>query len=195
MKSRELGLKAVDPCGHDLGIVGLGDIGLAIARKCEAALDMKIHYQGPRRKPEAEKTFAKGAIYHEDLDDMLKVVDCVVIAAPYTRETHHLLSTKEFALAKPSGLRVVNIARGKMIDEKALLEALDQGKVVGVGLDVHDNEPSVNEELRENWKVTLLPHIGVCSRTSWANFERQCWDNLDAFFETGKPITPVNRVL
>lgn len=194
MASREIGLLAKDPVGHSLGIVGLGDIGLAVARKCEAALGMKVHYQGPRRKYEAEKSLLGPAVYHETVDDMIPEVDCIVIAAPYTKETYYLLSRKQFSLAKVGGLRVVNIARGQMIDEDALLEALDCGKVVGAGLDVHANEPGVNPKLRENWKVALLPHIGVCSSSSWENFEKTNLDNLEAFFERGKPVTPVNRV-
>lgn len=190
--SRELGLLADDPCGKVLGIVGLGDIGLEIAKKCEAAYGMKVHYFGPRRKPEAEKTLRNGARYHDSLSAMIPEVDCIVLAAPYIKETHHMLSTAQFALAKPSGLRVVNIARGKMINEDALLEAMEKKQVIGVGLDVHDNEPGVNERLRDNWKVTLLPHIGVCSHSSWENFEKQCWDNLEAYFDTGKPLTPVH---
>lgn len=187
MASREIGLVAKDPVGQSLGIVGLGDIGLAIARKCEVALGMKIHYQGPRRKREAEGIWT----YHTTVDKMIPVVDCIVLAAPYTKETHHLLSRKQFSLAKKSGLRVVNIARGQMIDENALLEALDNGSVVGAGLDVHVGEPGVNPRLKENWKVALLPHIGVCSNTSWENFEKMNLDNLEAFFETGRPLTPV----
>lgn len=192
--SRELGPEAVDPCGQNLGVVGLGDIGLAIAQKCEAALGMNIHYQGPRRKESAERTLRRGAVYHSSVEHMIPHVDCIVLAAPYTEETHHLLSKKQFSLAKTKGLRVVNIARGKMIDEDALLEALESKRVVGVGLDVHDNEPGVNLKLRENWKVTLLPHIGVCSGTSWQNFEKTNLDNLEAFLKDGKPLTPVNEV-
>lgn len=194
MRSRSLGMQAVDPLGKTLGIVGLGDIGLTIAKKCEAAFGLKIRYCGPRRKPVAEASLAGGAIYHSLLHEMIPEVDCVVIAAPYTAKTHHLLSAKEFSLAKKEGLRVVNVARGKMIDEVALLDSLQDGRVVGVGLDVHENEPEVNERLRDDWKVTLLPHIGVCSRTSWANFERQQLDNLEAFLRTGKPCSPVNSV-
>ncbi|KUL85498.1 hypothetical protein ZTR_06737 [Talaromyces verruculosus] len=193
-KSRELGTKAVDPAGMVLGVIGMGDIGIAIAQKCEAALGMKIVYQGPRRKPDAEARLKGGAIYYLDLLEMLAVVDCVVVAAPYTPATHHLLSQREFGVAKEAGLRVVNIARGKMIDEEALVSALEAGEVIGIGLDVHENEPKLHDKLRENWMVTLLPHIGVCSGTSWANFEAENWNNLEAFLETGKPKTPVNRV-
>lgn len=189
--SRQLGLTASDPSGKSLGIVGLGNIGLAIAQKCEIAWGMKIHYQGPRRNICAERTLKNGAKYHSQISDMIPELDCIVLAAPYSDATHHLLSTNEFALAKKTGLRVVNIARGKMIDEEALIEALSQGKVVGAGLDVHEMEPAVNSNLRDNWKVTLLPHIGVCSATSWQNFEQVNLDNLEAFFTTGRPISYV----
>lgn len=193
-RSREIGLKAVDPYGKSIGIVGLGDIGLAIAKKCEAAYGMKVHYQGPRRKVDAELALRNGAVYHSSLNDIISVVDCIVLAAPYTGATHHLLSTKQFALAKEEGLRVVNIARGAMIDEDALLAALESGRVVGAGLDVHANEPGVNPKLKDDWRVTLLPHIGVASRTSWDNFERINLDNVEAFFTVGVPVTPVNKI-
>jgi lactate dehydrogenase-like 2-hydroxyacid dehydrogenase len=193
-KSRELGLVAQDPGEKALGIVGLGDIGLAIAMKCEAAFGMRVHYQGPRQKVKAEQKLRGGAMYHDSVEDMIPLVDCIVLAAPYTPETHHILSTRQFALAKKDGLRVVNIARGKMIDEEALLQALEDGQVVGAGLDVHGSEPGVNPRLAENHKVTLLPHIGVCSRTSWENFERMNLDNLEAFLRDGIPVTPVNKV-
>ncbi|USP79390.1 D-amino-acid oxidase [Curvularia clavata] len=165
MKSRELGPIAVDPTNKTLGIVGLGAIGLAVAQKCEAVFGMKIHYQGPRPKPAVEKLLSHGAVYHSTVEDMIPEIDCIVLAAPYNKETHHLLSHKQFALAKKEGLRVVNIARGAMIDEDALIEALESGRVPGAGLDVHASEPEVNPKLKDNWKVALLPHIGVCSKT------------------------------
>jgi len=156
---------------------------------------MKIHYHGPRRKPDAEKLFSgQPVVYHSSVDEMIPHVDCILLAAPYTPATHHLLSAKQFSLAKKSGLRVVNIARGQMIDEEALLHALERGEVVGAGLDVHANEPGVNPKLNDNWRVTLLPHIGVCSSTSWKNFDRINLDNVEAFFTTGKPVTPVNHI-
>ncbi|KAL2835826.1 glyoxylate reductase [Aspergillus pseudoustus] len=197
MASRALGADSsvvVDPTHKALGIVGLGDIGLAIARKCEAAFGMKMHYQGPRRKPDAEALLRHGAVYYTSVNEMIRHVDCILLAAPYTPTTHHLLSREQFALAKPGGLRVVNIARGKMIDEDALLEALQTGRVVGAGLDVHANEPGINPALKDNWRVTVLPHIGVCSATSWEMFEKINLDNLMAFLETGRPLTPVNEI-
>lgn len=194
LASRNLGLKAIDPCGKVLGVVGLGDIGLSVAQKCESALGMKVHYQGRNPKPEAEKSLKGGATYHERLDSLLSVSDCVVLACPYSEETHHLLSYEQFALAKEGGLRVVNIARGQMINEDALIDGLEKGSVVGVGLDVHANEPGINPKFKDDWRVTVLPHIGVCSQTSWENFERVNLDNVEAYFTTGKPLTPVNDI-
>ncbi|CAG9953344.1 unnamed protein product [Clonostachys rosea f. rosea IK726] len=194
LQSRDLGQKAVDPTGKTLGIVGLGDIGLGIAQKCEAAFQMKIRYQGPRQKPQAEESLKGRAIYHSTVDEMIPHVDCIILAAPYTSDTHHILSKRQFELAKSEGIRVVNVARGKMIDDDALLEALETGRVVGAGLDVHTNEPGINPKLRDNWRVTVLPHIGVCSATSWENFEKINLDNIEAYFTSGEPITPVNNI-
>jgi lactate dehydrogenase-like 2-hydroxyacid dehydrogenase len=94
------------------------------------------------------------------------------------------------------GVRIVNIARGKLIDEEALLCAMDEGKVVGLGVDVHEHEPEVNPRLKANYMTTLLPHIGVCSKTSWRNFETNCIKNLEAYFygDDGLPVTPVNYI-
>jgi lactate dehydrogenase-like 2-hydroxyacid dehydrogenase len=192
--SRDLGLKAVDPIGKVVGVVGLGAIGLSVAQKCEAALGTRIHYHGPRRKPQAEQTLRHGAVYHEDLNSLIAATDCLVLACPYTGETHHLLSHTQLTCAKIEGLRVVNIARGQMIDEDALIAALEKGRVVGIGLDVHADEPGINPRFKDDWRVTVLPHIGVCSGTSWENFEKVNLDNLEAFFTTGKPLTPVNDI-
>lgn len=102
-----------------------------------------------------------------------------------------MFDARAFNLMK-SGVRIVNIARGPLIDEEALVAAMDIGKVIGVGLDVHENEPHVHPRLRENYMVTLLPHIGVCSKASWRNFESNCIRNLEAFFHgDGNPVTPV----
>lgn len=192
--SRALGLKAVDPLGATLGVVGLGDIGAAAARKAVAALGMKVCYYSRRRDVARERAVGAAVTYCASLEDLLRVADCVLLACPYTPATHHMLSTDQFALAKEGGMRIVNIARGRLIDESALLQAMYEGKVVGVGLDVHENEPGINPAWQDNYMVTVLPHIGVCSRTSWDLFEKVCWDNAEAYFSTGKALTPVNSV-
>ncbi|TVY81201.1 putative 2-hydroxyacid dehydrogenase [Lachnellula suecica] len=192
---RSLGMKAVDPLGTTLGIVGLGDIGTRIARKAALGLGMKLCYHNRQRNIDRESQIGTEILYCPSLAELLQISDCVVLACPYTPSTHHMLSTEQFELAKESGMRIVNIARGRLIDEVALLQALRDEKVVGVGLDVHENEPGVNENWSDNYMVTLLPHIGVCSRTTWKGFDKVCWDNAEAFFDTGKPCTPVNTIL
>ena len=188
--SRQLSRIAEDPSGHVLAVIGLGDIGLAIAQRAEA-FGMQIHYFSPSRKPKAEATFRTAVTYHTSLESALRVADCICLACPYSRKTHHMLSEREFNLMKP-GVRIVNIARGPLIDEEALIAAMEQGKVIGVGLDVHENEPHVHPRLKDNYMTTLLPHIGVCSKASWRNFESNCIKNLEAYFYgEGKPITPV----
>ncbi|RDW78257.1 hypothetical protein BP5796_06109 [Coleophoma crateriformis] len=193
--SRALGTKAVDPLGTTLGVIGLGDIGIRTAQKAALGLGMKLCYYNRRRDLEREKRVGVDITYCESLVELLKVSDCVLVACPYTLATHHMLSTKEFNLAKEGGMRIVNIARGKLIDEAAMMQAIKDEKVVGVGLDVHENEPGINEAWSEDFMATVLPHIGVCSRTSWDGFEKVCWENVEAFLETGKPLNPVNTII
>jgi len=195
-RSRELGRVAMDPSKQVLGIVGLGDIGLAIAKKAALALGMEVHYHSPHQKPSAELALPHGATYHATLEELLKVSDCICLACPYNETTHHLLSASQFKLAKASGMRIVNVARGKLVDESALVDAMKSGKVVGWAADVHENEPSLHSDLEQDYMTTLLPHIGVCSKSSWLNFDQKCLENLEEFFfGTGRqPLMPLNRI-
>ncbi|KAH9899053.1 glyoxylate reductase [Xylariomycetidae sp. FL2044] len=198
--SREIGTMALDPCGQVLGVVGMGDIGLAIARKAALALDMKIHYFNRRRRPEAEAKLPEGATYHDSLDSLAEAADCLCLACPLTPETKHMISAPLLSRLAEGGkenrkIRIVNIARGGLIDEDALLDAMDRGQVVGVGLDVHANEPGINPRLRENYRVTVLPHIGVASHTSWKKFDEVNIRNLNEFFFGDRSkVTMVNRI-
>lgn len=126
-----------DPNGGILGVIGLGEIGTAAATRARA-LGMSIHYFNRTRKPEAEKALG-GAEYHKDLESLLRISDCVLVACPHSQETHHLLNKETFKLMKKGG-RVVNIARGKVIDEDALVDALEDGMISSVGLDVFHDE-------------------------------------------------------
>lgn len=108
--------------------------------------------------------------YCASLDELLKKFDCVVLACPYTTAIHHILSTGQFRLAKEDGMRIVDIARGRLIDEAALLEAVQDGLVVGVGLDVH-----ADLGLRRLKMIIWLRYClikGVCSRTSGEEFDK-----------------------
>ncbi|EGD93145.1 2-hydroxyacid dehydrogenase [Trichophyton tonsurans CBS 112818] len=186
---------AQNPRGRLLGIVGLGEIGQAVAERAQRALGMAIHYFGRRRKSAAVEQRLGGAVYHARLESLLAVADCVVLACPHTEETHHLLNARTFALMK-KGVRVVNVGRGKCVDEEALADALEAGIVSAAGLDVYEEEPRINERLLDSWQVTLMPHIGGATVDTQANFERIAMDNLESFFfGDGKPVTPVNVLI
>lgn len=192
--SRQLGPKAEDPCGQVLGVVGMGDIGTRIAVKCAAALGMRVAYYNRRRNAAAEEKLAAlgcEAVYHDSLESLLQEADCLCLACPLTKETRGMLGKETLRLVKASGVRIVNIARGGLIDEDALIEAMDDGRVLGVGLDVHANEPGVNPKLRDNWMTTLLPHIGVCSNSTWREFDRVTFENLENWFYGDRSKVPV----
>ncbi|KAK2748521.1 hypothetical protein FQN57_000654 [Myotisia sp. PD_48] len=184
---------AQNPRDKVLGIIGMGEIGQAVAQRA-LALGMTIHYFSRTRKNSAIEEKLGNAVFHPELASLLGVADCLVLACPHTPETHHLLNADTFKQMK-RGVRVVNVGRGKCVDEEALADAIDDGIVAGVGLDVYHDEPTINPRLLKNWNITLLPHIGGGSRDTVGNFEKLAMDNIEAFFlGDGKPITPVNKV-
>ncbi|KAF2461642.1 hypothetical protein BDY21DRAFT_383581 [Lineolata rhizophorae] len=169
------------PRGDVLGVVGLGAVGAVAARRAAAALGIRVEELG-------------GAVWYASLDEMLGVVDAVVLACPHNEETHHLLNERTFGLMKKGG-RVVNVGRGKCLDEAALAEALERGIAGAVGLDVFENEPEVHPKLLGDWRVTLLPHIGGGTVDTNGNFECIAMENIEAYsLGNGKPLTPVNEV-
>ncbi|KAF2186647.1 D-mandelate dehydrogenase-like protein [Zopfia rhizophila CBS 207.26] len=170
-----------------LGIIGLGKIGYRIAQKASTAFEMKIWYHDLVRFPEREKEV--GAKWCESLEELLAKADCVLLATPYAGEV--LLSTPQFQMFKP-GARIVNIARGRLIDEDALVEALESGQISAAGLDVHANEPVVNPKLAQRENVMVLSHTAGASVESHIGFERLGIENLISFMEGRGAITPVN---
>lgn len=198
---REVGAMAVDPTGQVLGVVGMGCIGLAIAKKAAAALGMEIHYHNRTRRRDAEGEILSpdgtrpGATFHDTFESLLEVADCICLACPLTNDTKHLISAVALGRIKDRKIRIVNIARGGLINEDDLLAAMDRDQVIGVGLDVHADEPGINPKLTNNFKVTVLPHIGVASRTSWKNFDEVGLRNLhEFFFGDRQKVTCVNKV-
>jgi lactate dehydrogenase-like 2-hydroxyacid dehydrogenase len=164
-----------------LGIVGLGRIGARIAEKATAAFGMKVSYFDVVRIPEREQQ-AGNAIWCATLKELLQKSDCIVLCTPFSGTT--LLSTQEFQHMK-RGARLVNIARGKLVDEEALNVALDQGVVGAAGLDVHGNEPWVDERLANRRNVMLLAHTAGASVESHVGFERLGMENLLGWLERG----------
>jgi lactate dehydrogenase-like 2-hydroxyacid dehydrogenase len=170
-----------NPSGNVLGIVGLGRIGVRIAEKCKAALNMEVAYFDVVRMKERED--ALGARWCETLEELLATSDAIVLATPFSGK--QLLGQKEFGQMK-RGTRLINIARGKLIDEDALIEALDNGTVSAAGLDVHADEPRVNKELAGRRNVMGLSHTAGASVESHVGFERLGMENLLGWLEKGE---------
>ena len=188
---QQIPFAAHNPRGHTLGIVGLGNIGHAIAKKCHAALGMKIKYHDILQKtPEMERE--ADATFYPSLEQMLRESDCVLIATPYTGRP--LLNAHTLSLL-PTGARVVNIARGICIDEDALADALESKHISAAGLDVHAHEPRVSERLSKMFNVTLTSHTGGGSIETAMGFERLVMENVDAVLEGREALTAVNQKL
>jgi glyoxylate reductase len=157
------GFIGIELHGAAAGIIGLGRIGQAFARKVKAC-GMKIHYYGRNRiEPEIEDEL--NATFHSELDDMLPEIDALSVHCPLTNETHHLIGKHELNLM-PSHAVLINTARGPIVDESALAEALHNASIGGAGLDVFENEPEIHPRLLDAPNTVLLPHIGSATEKS-----------------------------
>jgi lactate dehydrogenase-like 2-hydroxyacid dehydrogenase len=169
--------------GKKLGIVGMGGVGRAIARRA-AGFDMEVRYNSRRRVPEVSHEF------EESLTKLAHWADFLVVSAPGGPETRHLISAEVIAALGTKGY-LVNISRGTLVDEQALVQALTAGKVAGAALDVFENEPSVPEALLAMENVVLLPHIASSTMETFAAMETLVLKNLRNFFKTGRLLTPI----
>ncbi|HLJ02656.1 MAG TPA: D-glycerate dehydrogenase [Solirubrobacteraceae bacterium] len=175
--------------GKTLGIVGLGGIGAATARRARA-FGMDIVYSGRRRAATELEASLGGARYLE-LDELLESSDVVSLHCPLTAETRHLIDAGRLALMKPSAY-LVNTARGPIVDEAALADALRAGTIHGAALDVFEHEPDVHPGLLELDNVVLVPHLGsatIETRTAMAVLAAR---NALAMLRGEEPLTPVN---
>lgn len=191
-----VGSISYNPRGHILGIVGLGNISKLLARKARLALGMKIHYYDVvRSPPEVEAELE--ATFHPTLPELLALADCVSLHTPLNAHTQDLISTEAFAAMK-DGVRLINTARGQVVNEDALIAALKSGKVAAAGLDVHYNEPQVSKELAAMDNVTLTCHNGGAAITTRIKFELKAMENILQVVDErgefcGEPFTAVNR--
>ena len=143
--------------GKRLGIVGMGRIGQALARRAKA-FGMQVHYHN--RKPVSPRIEEElGATWWDDLDEMISRMDVISLNCPATKDTHHLLNADRLARLQPHAI-LINTARGELIDEAALSDAVARRGVYGVGLDVFENEPAIHPGLLGHPNVVLLPHLG-----------------------------------
>jgi lactate dehydrogenase-like 2-hydroxyacid dehydrogenase len=168
--------------GARLGIIGMGRVGRAFAAKARG-FDMDIHYYN---RSELTADQASGAIYHQSVESLLDVADFLSLHCPATPETTNLMNADRFALL-PQGAVVVNTARGALVDEAALLDALSEGRVAAAGLDCFQTEPGGNPAFAAHDNIFMLPHIGSATRTTRDAMGFRALDNLDAFFAGKTP--------
>jgi len=174
----------VTPKGKTVGIVGLGRIGKAIAKRL-VAFDMRVVYHGRKQKADYAWPFFK------DLEMMAAHADYLVLSCPGGPDTHHIVNARVLDALGPKGY-VINVARGTVIDEEALVDALVHKRIAGAGLDVYEREPNVPDALKSLDNVVLLPHIGSATIETRTIMGEIVLANLEAHF-SGKPlITPVS---
>jgi glyoxylate reductase len=173
--------------GKRLGIVGMGRIGQAVARRAKA-FGLQIHYHNRRRvAPRIEEEL--NATYWESLDQMLVRMDIVSINCPHTPATYHLLSARRLKLIRPQAY-IVNTARGEVIDENALARLIEAGEMAGAGLDVFEHEPAVSPKLvklARAGKVVLLPHLGSATLEGRVDMGEKVIVNIRTFMDGHRP--------
>jgi gluconate 2-dehydrogenase len=171
-----------------LGIIGMGRIGQAIARRA-MGFDMRVIYHNRARLPEADEK-RLGATWVER-DALLAEADFVVVMAPYSPATHHLIGAAEIAKMKPTAV-LVNTARGGVVDDAALAQALKEKRIAAAGLDVFEGEPRVNPGYLGLRNVVMTPHVGSASRATRMLMCNTAVANLAAVLEGREPPNPVN---
>lgn len=171
--------------GRCIGVVGLGRVGLAIARRAHFGFDMEIRYTS-----RTQKTLNFPATHHENLVELAAASDVLVIAVPGSAETHHLIGY-EVLQAMPSHAILVNVARGDVVNEQELINALKANRIAGAGLDVYEHEPRVSPELIAMENVTLLPHLGTAALEVRTNMGMMVIENCIAFADDKPLINPV----
>jgi len=172
------GLRGRRVAGTVLGIVGMGRIGQAVAHRARA-FGMEIHYHNRRRLPEVTES-ALEARFHPDLDSLLEEIDLLSLHCPLTPKTRHLISDRRLARMK-RGSRLVNTARGGIVDEAALIKALRSGHLAGAGLDVYEAEPRLPAGLLELPNVLALPHMGSATDAARIAMGEKVLENIAAF--------------
>lgn len=174
--------------GATIGICGMGAIGQAIARRARG-FDMRVFYHC-RHRLDAAVERACGAEW-QSKDELLAGADFIVLALPYSADTRHFIGAREIALMKPSA-QLVNVARGGVVDDEALIAALRRGAIAGAALDVFENEPELDENFLGLSEVVLSPHIGSASRTTRLSMAMLAAENLKRGLLSGDPPNLVN---
>tara|TARA_A100001035_G_scaffold260519_1_gene238840 strand:- start:135 stop:1088 length:954 start_codon:yes stop_codon:yes gene_type:complete len=173
--------------GTRLGILGMGRIGQKIA-KIAKSLGMVIHYHN-RSKLNEDKE--QGAVYHDNIKSLFSVSDVLSICCPATKETENMIN-KETVEYFPKGAVITNVARGDIVEDEALIDALNRRKIYAVGLDVYKNEPNLNPGYLKIKSAFILPHLGSATKDTRIAMANLAIDNIDEFFKTGNCKNKVN---
>ena len=173
--------------GRPLGILGMGRIGQAVAERAKS-FGMKIHYYNRKKLP---SNLENGAIYHESLKSLIKISDFFSINCPANEETKKIINEKTLGYF-PNGAVIINSARGDMIDDEAMVNALKSGKVFALGLDVYNGEPDIHPQYLKLDNVFILPHLGSATEKTRLAMADLAISNIEEYFKTGKCKNTVN---
>ena len=173
--------------GSRLGILGMGRIGRAVARRAKS-FGMEIHYHNRSR---LQNDLELDAIYHDSVKSLFSVSDILSINCPATKETKNIIN-KETLEFFPEGAIITNSARGDMLDDDAVVEALRKRKIFALGLDVYNGEPNIHQGYIDHPSVFVLPHLGSATKKTRTEMANLAISNIEEFFDTGKCINKVN---
>ena len=178
--------------GKRLGIIGMGRIGQAVARRARA-FGLQIHYHNRRRVAEEIEQELE-ATYWDSLDQMLARMDIISVNCPHTPATYHLLSARRLKLLKPTSY-IVNTARGEVIDENELARMIEAGAIAGAGLDVFEHEPAINPKLIASDRVVALPHMGSATIEGRIDMGEKVIINIKTFLDGHSPPDRVHPAM
>ena len=173
--------------GSRLGILGMGRIGRAVAKRARA-FGMEIHYHNRKK---LSSNLELGAIYHKHIKSLFSVSDILSINCPATKETENIINRKTLEYF-PTGAIITNSARGDIIDDEAMVNALKNRKIYALGLDVYRGEPDIHPGYLTNPNVFVLPHLGSATKKTRLDMADLAINNIEEFFKTGKCKNSVN---
>ena len=173
--------------GSRLGILGMGKIGRAVAKRAKA-FGMEIHYHN---RSKLNRDLEAGAIYHENIQSLFSICDILSINCPVTKETKNIINKKTLKFFSKEAI-ITNSARGDMIDDNAMVEALKDKRIFALGLDVYNGEPNIHPGYLKLPNVFILPHLGSATKKTRTDMADLAIDNIEEFFKSGKCINKVN---
>ena len=173
--------------GSKLGILGMGRIGRVVAKRAKA-FGMEIHYYN---RSKLNKDLEAGAIYHDNIQSLFSTSDILSINCPETKETTKIINKKTLKFFSREAI-IVNSARGSMIDDDSMVQALKSKKIFALGLDVYNGEPNIHPGYLKLQNVFILPHLGSATKKTRIDMGNLAIDNIEEFFKTGKCINKVN---